>query len=393
MKKIILVRNQNINNKSKINPMHNGFRCFITNKKLLLKLFPILIICLAVFLVFKINIGKKRIKKVKKVTYMKKAIRESQIKKVFEKNISNYTNNNTSINSINNTSNKTNFDYFACFVGMGKEENKYSRELIEYYLKLGVEKFIFADNNNANTEKLSDVIQDYISKGIVDIYEIFDSAMGQGELYNITYGKYRNKCNWFLFLDFDEFLEVHFEKDKHLAYKDFFTNPIFDKCEAILFNWLIYTDNNLVYYDKRPCLERFTEPYYQSRSNMFVKSVVRGGLNKIIFLSGRSNHVPEREVAICNSMGNLIPFYNPYTVSPPVLEYGYIKHFITKTAEEFCEKIIKGHPRKTRLIPEQRVKLFFEYNKFSEEKLKVFEKKFNRTFNPIGDRSTFRGNK
>ena len=91
---------------------------------------------------------------------------------------------------------------------MGKEENKYSRELIEYYLKLGVEKFIFADNNNANTEKLSDVIQDYISKGIVDIYEIFDSAMGQGELYNITYGKYRNKCNWFLFLDFDEFLEV-----------------------------------------------------------------------------------------------------------------------------------------------------------------------------------------
>ena len=55
---------------------------------------------------------------------------------------------------------------------MGKEENKYTRELIEYYLKLGVEKFIFADNNNANTEKLSDVIQDYISKGIVDIYEI-----------------------------------------------------------------------------------------------------------------------------------------------------------------------------------------------------------------------------
>ena len=54
-----------------------------------------------------------RIEKVKKVTYMKKAIRESQIKKVFEKNISNYTSNNTSNNTINNTSNKTNFDYFA----------------------------------------------------------------------------------------------------------------------------------------------------------------------------------------------------------------------------------------------------------------------------------------
>ena len=36
--------------------------------------------------------------------------------------------------------NKT--DYYACFSGMGKMENKYIRELIEYYLKLGVEKFI-----------------------------------------------------------------------------------------------------------------------------------------------------------------------------------------------------------------------------------------------------------
>ena len=85
MKKIILVRNRNINNESKINPIHNGFRCFRTNKKLLLKLLPILIICLAVFLVFKINIGKKRIKKIKKVTYMKKQLEKVKLKKYLKK--------------------------------------------------------------------------------------------------------------------------------------------------------------------------------------------------------------------------------------------------------------------------------------------------------------------
>ena len=58
-----------------------------------------------------------------------------------------------------------NFEYYACFSGMGKKENKYVRELIEYYLKLGVGKFILGDNNDLNTEKLSDVIQDYIDKG------------------------------------------------------------------------------------------------------------------------------------------------------------------------------------------------------------------------------------
>ena len=48
-----------------------------------------------------------------------------------------------------------------------------------------------------------------------------------------------------LFLDFDEFLEVHFENNKSLILKDFLENKIFDKCEAVLFNVLVHTDNNL----------------------------------------------------------------------------------------------------------------------------------------------------
>ena len=369
--------NEEINNINHINPNPKKFRCSRIKKNFLLKLLPILIICLALIIVFKFKIGKKKIiKKVRKVKAKKNIIKESKIKK----------------ENVNNTYNNKTKNYFACFVGIGKEENKYSRELIDYYSKLGVEKFIFADNNLPNSEKLADVLQDYISKGTVDIYEIFGSAMGQAELFNITYGKYRNQCNWFLMLDFDEFLEVHFEKDKSLSLKEFLTNSTFDKCEAILFNWLIYSDNGLVYYDKRPVLERFTDPYFGARANIYVKSVVRGGLNKKVFLKGNSNHVPERGVTICDSKGNIRPYYHPYTVSPPVHEYGYIKHFTTKTAEEFCDKIIKGHPTNTRLIPEQRVKLFFEYNKFTQEKLKVFEKRFNRVFNPIGDRRYFRGN-
>ena len=85
--------------------------------------------------------------------------------------------------------NNTNNNYFACFVGMGRQENKYIREIIDYYSKLGVEKFILADNNLENTEKFSDVIQDHIDNGLVDIKEIFGSDMGQSELYKDTYEK------------------------------------------------------------------------------------------------------------------------------------------------------------------------------------------------------------
>ena len=62
-----------------------------------------------------------------------------------------------------------NFEYFCCFCTMGKEENLYVRELISYYQKIGVEKFIIGDNNFLDSEKFTDVIQDYINNGIVDL--------------------------------------------------------------------------------------------------------------------------------------------------------------------------------------------------------------------------------
>ena len=283
-------------------------------------------------------------------------------------------------------------NYYACFVGMGKQENKYVKELIEYYLKLGVEKFILGDNNLRNTEKLSDVLQDYIDDGIIEIIELFDSACGQSELYNITYEKYKTKCNWFLLFDFDEYLEVHFEQGKNLVLKDFLSNKIFNKCEAILFNWLIYTDNNLIYYDKRPLNKRFTEPFYECVDNIYVKSIVRGNLNKTIFLPNKSNHVPEKKVKICNSLGKIIKHYNPFSVNPPIFDYGYLKHYTDKTAEEYCDKIIKGAPRKVVFNVHERLNIFFKHNTFSLKKLNVFGRKFKRKFNPNSFRNYFKTN-
>ena len=213
--------------------------------------------------------------------------------------------------------NKT--DYYACFVAMGKMENKYARELVEYYLKLGVGKFIFGDNNLPNTEKLADVLQDYIDDGTVDIIELFGSSFGQSALNNLTYEKYNKKCKWMLFFDFDEFLEVHFEDKKSLTLKAFLENKIFDKCESILFNNLMYTDNNLVHYDNRPLNVRFTEPNFKLPANTLIKSIVRGNLNKTIFVVGWSNHRPVEGVEVCDSKGGKITKYDPYFLKPPVL--------------------------------------------------------------------------
>ena len=275
---------------------------------------------------------------------------------------------------------KEKYEYFACASGMGKKENRYVRELVEYYLKLGFGKFILGDNNLPNTEKFSDVIQDYIDDGTVDIIELYGSTFGQSALNNLTYEKYNKRCKWMLFFDFDEFLEVHFEQNKSLPFKDFLTNKIFDNCEAVLFNVLVYTDNNLVHYDNRPLNVRFTEPNYNHQANDLVKAIVRGNLNKTIFEDGKPNNSPVEGVEICDSMGRKIQSYNAYFLRPPVYDYGYLKHFTTKTAEEYIDKINKGTPGGFQNNVEERIRLFFEFNKYSDEKMEIFQKYYNRTF-------------
>ena len=186
-----------------------------------------------------------------------------------------------------------------------------------------------------------------------------------------------------LFLDFDEYLEVHFENNKSLILKDFIENKIFDKCEAVLFNVLVHTDNNLVHYDNRPLNVRFTEPHYNLQANNLVKAIVRGNLNKTVFVNEKPNNSPVEGVEICDSKGRKITKYDSYFLIPPVFDYGYLKHFTTKTAEEYITKILKGTPGGHPHNVDDRVKIFFEYNKFSEEKLKIFENYFNRSFHGV----------
>ena len=290
-----------------------------------------------------------------------------------------FNNTNKSNKIINNN---VSFEYFSCFCGIARQENKYVKEFIDYYINLGVEKFILGDNNLPKTEKLSDILQDYISNGTIDIIEKFGSHIGQSEFGQSVYEKYKRRCGWFLFFDFDEYLEIFFKKNEKLNLKQFLSNQIFSNCESILFNWLIYTDNDLIFYDNRTLVERFTIPNFIDKDNIYVKSIVRGNLDKIIFYYKASNHVPSKNLFICDSKGNLInpESYNSFVISPPIFDYGYLKHFTTKTAEEYCAKMKRGGPRDEKYDLSKRVNMFFSHNKFTDEKLKLFENTFHRRF-------------
>ena len=54
-----------------------------------------------------------------------------------------------------------------------------------------------------------------------------------------------------------------------------------------------------------------------------------------------------------------------------------LKHFSTKSAEEYINKTRRGTNRNLPYIIEDKIRIFFKYNKFSQEKLDFFEKQFN----------------
>ena len=58
-----------------------------------------------------------------------------------------------------------------CLCAIVKNENRYLREFIEYYKKLGYNKIILYDNNEKNGENLKEVIKDYILKNFVQIFD------------------------------------------------------------------------------------------------------------------------------------------------------------------------------------------------------------------------------
>ena len=121
-------------------------------------------------------------------------------KEIFKNNSSEKINQTYSIqNQTKLKQNISNFQYNYCFCVMGKMENRYTRELISYYMSIGVDKFVIADNNLPNTEKFSDVVQDFIQNNTVDIIDIIGKTYDYSEYYEIMYEKYQDKCEWLFF--------------------------------------------------------------------------------------------------------------------------------------------------------------------------------------------------
>ena len=137
----------------------------------------------------------------------------------------------------------------------------------------------------------------------------------------------------------------------------------------------MFNDNDLIKYENISFIKRFTHPALNYSEG---KSFVRGNIENLMM---PTSHIPGINVFhFCNSKEELIfpkNFFGSKFFTEPK---AYIKHFYTKTAEEFCDKLRKGdahfHKNHQNYLSSimLKLKLFFEINKKTREKVLILEK-------------------
>lgn len=257
---------------------------------------------------------------------------------------------------------------------IGRLENNYIREWVEYNKNIGFTNIVLYDNNYDGEEHFEDVIGDYIKSGFVILKDYRNKKKCQLDAYKECYSQYNKEYDWIAFFDCDEFLTL----TKAKSIEEYLSALYFKRYDMIHINWMCYGDNDLVHYENKPLLERFTQPIpydklitYNFPENNHIKSIIRGGLSKN-FEFKANPHAPHGLDKCCNNRGIACKADSPFEKFN--FSEAYLRHFSTKTIEEYCNKMKKGFP--DQLWDGSRIKnlletRFFRYNTVTQEKLDV----------------------
>lgn len=266
---------------------------------------------------------------------------------------------------------------------IGRCENKYIREYVEYYKNIGITNICLFDNNRDGEEDFNDVIGDYIDDGFVILKDYRNRQECQYDAYNECYSTYGDEYDWIMFFDIDEFLS--FTTDEYKNISDYLSEDFLKPFDMIHVNWLIYGDDNKLFYNKKPLLERILNPIdinkhisYDFPENNHIKSIIRGGLKSIEFYY--QPHTIKNQIKCCNEIGEE-DFYGN-TFSKFSNKKIVLKHFTTKTIEEYCDKMKRGFPHQKwygsletiQFLLEER---FFRTNEITKSKIDIIKRKLD----------------
>lgn len=233
-------------------------------------------------------------------------------------------------------SDRNKYVVFTC----AKNENDYIVEWVQHYLQLGFDKIFLCDNNTPGDKSLYETLKRYVDGGFVEIFDCSMLNSFQVQFYSAfcTEGNYA----WCGYFDCDEFLEIpsYFNVKHYLNTK---------KDEYVVsFHWMVYGANGALKQENGTLFERFkypVSPISIFTENCFVKSLVKGGET---FRNGcwfNGSHIPmTTPMYIHNVGGHFHTDSDRHCYFPPRYKDGYIRHYYTKSFDEWARKSNRGWP-------------------------------------------------
>lgn len=268
----------------------------------------------------------------------------------------------------------THFDkfYYAGVCGIGKYEEDYLVEWIEWHINLGFDVIYFYDNNDFGNNKQKEICERYSKVIYRDVRGLTfnDKLKTSVNTMNLQFSVYQhcyenNDCKYMMFVDIDEYLVLKTIK----SIRDLIRFKKYIHCNIIDMD-----DNDLVYKDNRPLMQRFTrackehlviDNEYERVTNIdHVSSIIQTG-NKVLF---QNPHFCFTDVQCYSPSGNKIKnWYSNCNHDFSAVFY----HFCTKTVEEVVRKYKRGNPDGNKI--KNFYEHFFNINNFTQEKYEYLQ--------------------
>ena len=274
----------------------------------------------------------------------------------------------------------------SCIVAMAKNEELYLKDWITYHKNLGFDQIFIVDNNDEGNNSHLNICQP-LNVYVIDIRgrENAKNYGNQQGIYATMYNYIKDNfpdMEWICYIDIDEYVNL----DGKFV-NEFLEQEKFKDADIIHLNWKCYGDNDLVYYEPRPVVERFTKPLPIDviGNNMYIPDAIYLNLHVKSFIKisdkipiFNSVHTalfnPEDNAKCVNPAGDISDYSSPF--QSICYNGGHIKHFITKSTEEFCKRRLMNNSRiDCDIIRDKTFEInnYFNYNTKTFTKLKLIE--------------------
>ncbi len=214
-----------------------------------------------------------------------------------------------------------------------KNEERYVLEWVAYHRLIGFDRIVIYENDSSDSTPM--ILRSLFEHGFIEKLVSWSPIEGSPQLLAYQDAVHDCQTDWIMFLDTDEFVNIHSRRQVNDFLKDF--GP---EVAGIAINWRIFGSAGLQKYQPVPVLKRFTMASLPAAAvNLHVKSFVRPAcVDQVSMHASKLKHGTYATASAKPLLATKQGFSNVVDFSA-----AQINHYFSKSYEEYDIKRCRGN--------------------------------------------------